>query len=141
MPPARTEVDVAGRRLENGQLVLDARLSGHDTFLTGTLLLEGQEVQVRILTFDDVTVLDPASPQELPPAGAVWSGVLRLPHGWRPPEIPDDLAKAAAEAGIDPGRWDAANARHLLTYLSEAREGPVRTQRIQVIITALRAEP
>ncbi|WP_338933188.1 hypothetical protein WEB32_34370 [Streptomyces netropsis] len=74
MPQGRAELPVIGRRLEDGahspQLRLDARLSGHDTFLTGTLLLEEQEIQVRILTFDDITILAPVSQQGLPALGA-----------------------------------------------------------------------
>ncbi|MEU9371485.1 hypothetical protein AB0D71_44055 [Streptomyces avermitilis] len=61
-----------------------------------------------------------------------------LPHGWRPPVIPEDFAQAAAAAGIDTDAWSEPEARQLLTFLGEAREGsPVRAQRIKAIITAL----
>lgn len=123
-------------------LVVDERLSGHDTFLSTTLRLEQpvhlRHLAVRILTFDDVTVLsplDPVLPQER--TGEEWSGTLLIPHGARPPAIPDDLAQAAAEAGVDTGGWSPAEARHLLTFLAEAGSASVRTERIGMIITAL----
>jgi hypothetical protein len=97
-------------------------------------------LQVRILTFDDVTVLSPLPGQDLPAAhdGQVFTGTLMLPHGWRPPLVPEDFARAAAAAGIDTGAWSEPEARQLLTFLGEAREGsPVRAQRIKAIITAL----
>lgn len=123
-------------------LVVDERLSGHDTFLSTTLRLEQPvhlpELAVRILTFDDVTVLSPLAPvlaQER--VGEEWSGTLLIPHGARPPAIPDDLAQAAAEAGVDTGSWSPAEARHLLTFLGEAGAASVRTERIAMIITTL----
>ncbi|MDT0615208.1 hypothetical protein [Streptomyces lancefieldiae] len=123
-------------------LVVDERLSGHDTFLSTTLHLEQPvhvpELPVRILTFDDGTVLsplDPVLPQER--TGEEWSGTLLIPHGARPPAIPGDLAQAAAEAGVDTGGWSPAEARHLLTFLGEAGSASVRTERIGMIITAL----
>ncbi|MEU9848153.1 hypothetical protein [Streptomyces sp. NPDC047985] len=123
-------------------LVVDERLSGHDTFLSAALRLDQpvhlSELPVRILTFDDVTVLLPLVPA-LPrgQAGEEWSGTLLIPHGSRPPTIPDDLAQAAAEAGVDTSGWPPAEARQLLTFLGEAGSGPVRTQRIGMIIAAL----
>lgn len=124
--------------------VLDVRLRGHDTFLTATLFLEvpyslPEGIRVRILTFDDITVLSPLDddPGLTGEAGQRWSGDLLLPHGSRPPPIPDDLAMAAAEAGIDPSTWSGPEARQLLTYLGEARPGPVRAERIRAIVIAL----
>ncbi|WP_424892255.1 hypothetical protein [Streptomyces sp. XH2] len=143
MPQARTAITVAGRHEAGPQgphLVLEEPLRGHDTFLTGTLLLDvpdAGEVQVRILTFDDITVLAPTDLATLPDdLGDRWSGTLRLPHGWRPPALPEDLARAAAEAGVDPAQWDAAHTRHALTYLSEARDPHVRAERIRLIVAA-----
>ncbi|MGW8355534.1 hypothetical protein [Streptomyces wedmorensis] len=43
-------------------LVLDARLEGHATFLTGTLTLDGHDIPVRITTLDDSTTLQPTQP-------------------------------------------------------------------------------
>ncbi|MFF8014725.1 hypothetical protein [Streptomyces sp. NPDC007929] len=145
MPRHTGELAVHGRleqREEKVLLIVDERLSGHDTFLSTTLRLARPvhlpELPVRILTFDDVTVLAPLGPA-LPQgqAGERWSGTLLLPHGARPPTIPDDLARAAAEAGVDTSSWSPAEARQLLTFLGEAGPGPVRTERIDMIIAAL----
>ncbi|GGW04139.1 MULTISPECIES: hypothetical protein [Streptomyces] len=146
MPRHTGELAVHGHlRQREGKmlLVVDERLSGHDTFLSTTLRLEQPvhepELAVQILTFDDVTVLSPLSlalPQER--AGEGWSGTLLVPHGARPPAIPDDLAKALAKAGVDTGGWSSAEARHLLTFLGEAGAASVRTERIAMIITTLR---
>lgn len=145
MPRHTGELAVHGHlRQREGKtlLVVDERLSGRDTFLSTTLRLEQPahlpDVAVRILTFDDVTVLSPLAPvlpQER--AGEEWSGTLLIPHGARPPAIPDDLAQAAAEAGVDTGGWSPAEARHLLTFLGEAGSASVRTERIALIITTL----
>ncbi|MFD4926353.1 hypothetical protein ACFWNE_34270 [Streptomyces goshikiensis] len=145
MPRHTSQLTVHGRlQQREGRmlLVVDERLSGYDTFLSTTLRLERpvhlSEVPVRILTFDDVTVLSPLDP--LLPQGQVgeeWSGTLLIPHGARPPTIPDDLAQAAAEAGVDTGGWSPAEARHLLTFLGEAGSDSVRTERIGMIIAAL----
>ncbi|MEU6183035.1 hypothetical protein [Streptomyces coeruleorubidus] len=145
MPRHTGELSVHGRlERREGRLlfVVDERLSGHDTFLSTTLRLDRPvhlpELPVRILTFDDVTVLSPLDPV-LPQAqaGKEWSGTLLIPHGTRPPTIPDDLAQAAAEAGVDTSSWSSAEARQLLTFLGEAGSGPVRTERISMIIAAL----
>ncbi len=145
MPRHTGELVVRGR-LERREgavlLVVDERLSGHDTFLSTTLRLDQPvrlpDLPVRILTFDDVTVLAPLV-SVLPQSqdGEEWEGTLLIPHGARPPTIPDDLAQAAAEAGVDTSSWSPAEARHLLTFLSEAGSGPVRTERIGLIIAAL----
>ncbi|MCX4461162.1 hypothetical protein OG585_47180 (plasmid) [Streptomyces sp. NBC_01340] len=153
MAPASTgELPVHGTRQERGghaQLfVLAERLTGHATFLTATLVVVDDAtaphcVQVRILTFDDVTVLSPLPGQNVPAGsdGQAFAGTLMLPHGWRTPLIPDDLARAAAAAGLDTGAWSEPEARQLLTFLGEAREGsPVRAQRIAAIISALEAQ-
>ncbi|MFE9610963.1 hypothetical protein [Streptomyces sp. NPDC006012] len=149
MAPARTgDLQVHGtqqeRRGRTHLFVLDERLTGHATFLTATLVLGDATapcpLQVRILTFDDVTVLSPLPGQELPTArdGQAFTSMLMLPHGWRPPVIPEDFARAAAAAGIDTDAWSEPEARHLLTFLGKARESsPVRVQRIKAIITAL----
>ncbi|MFD4123855.1 hypothetical protein ACFXKK_02980 [Streptomyces globisporus] len=145
MPRHTGELAVHGhlrQRERKTLLVVDGRLSGHDTFLSTTLRLEQPvhvpELRVRILTFDDVTVLSPLDqvlPQER--AGGEWSGTLLIPHGARPPAIPEDLAQAAAEAGVDTGGWSPAEARHLLTFLGEAGSASVRAERIAMIITTL----
>lgn len=145
MPRHTGELKIYGRleRREGTVLfVVDEPLSGHDTFLSTTLRLDQPthlpELPVRIHTFDDVTVLVPLV--SVPPqvqAGREWSGTLLIPHGARPPTIPDDLARVAAEAGVDTSGWSPAEARHLLTFLSEADSGPVRTERIGMIIAAM----
>jgi hypothetical protein len=145
MPRHTDELAVHGRleRREGTELfVVDERLSGYDTFLSTTLRLDRPvhlpELPVRILTFDDVTVLAPllsVLPQAQ--AGEGWSGTLLIPHGARPPTIPDDLAQAAAEAGVDTSGWSPDEARQLLTFLGEAGCGPVRTERLGMIIAAL----
>ncbi|WP_093801712.1 hypothetical protein [Streptomyces sp. Wb2n-11] len=145
MPMHTGELVVHGR-LEQYEgavlLVVDERLSGHDTFLSATLHLDQPvhlpELKVRIMTFDDVTVLSPLGPDlPLTQVGKEWSGTLLIPHGSRPPTIPDDLAQAAAEAGVDTSGWSPAEARQLLTFLGEAGPGPVRTERIGMIIATL----
>lgn len=149
MPMHTGELAVHGRLEQRGGrvlLVVDERLRGHDTFLSATLRLDQPvrlpELPVRIMTFDDVTVLSPLG-AVLPSAqvGEEWSGTLLLPHGARPPAIPDDLAQAAAEAGVDTTGWSPAEARQLLTFLGEASSGPVRTERIGMIIAALARRP
>ncbi|MFJ5721033.1 hypothetical protein [Streptomyces sp. NPDC093149] len=145
MPLHTGELAVHGRleqREEKVLLVVGERLSGYDTFLSPTLRLDQpvhlSELPVRILTFDDVTVLSPLVPA-LPQgqAGEEWSGTLLIPHGSRPPTIPDDLAQAAAEAGVEASGWSPAEARQLLTFLGEAGPGLVRTERIGLIVAAL----
>ncbi|GAX56706.1 hypothetical protein [Streptomyces olivochromogenes] len=145
MPMHTGELAVHGhleQREEKVLLVVHERLSGLDTFLSATLRLDRPimlpQLPVRILTFDDVTVLSPLGPA-MPQAQASeeWSGTLLLPHGARPPTIPDDLAQAAAAAGVDTSGWSPAEARQLLTFLGEAGPGPVRTERIGMIIATL----
>ncbi|MGC4950096.1 hypothetical protein ACLQ2N_28340 [Streptomyces sp. DT224] len=145
MPMHTGELAVHGHLEQRGNsvlLVVAERLSGHDTFLSATLRLEHEgtsvDLPVRIMTFDDVTVLSPLK-AALPPGqvGEEWSGTLLLPHGARPPTIPDDLARAAAEAGVDPSGWSPAEARQMLTFLGEADPGDVRTERISMVIAAL----
>jgi len=119
-------------------LVLDERLNGHDTFLSGSLELGiGDRLPVKILTFDHVTVLHPASTASLP-EGA-WSGRLHLRHGLRARSIPDDLATAAIRRGRRIGALDEAEARYAVTFLGEAASAPIRAARIDVIVNALPA--
>ncbi|MEU2227038.1 hypothetical protein [Streptomyces sp. NPDC018347] len=145
MPRPTGKLAVHGRlerRAGTELFIVDERLSGHDTFLSTTLRLNRPvdlpELPVRILTFDDVTILAPlVSVLPQAQAGEEWSGTLLIPHGARPPTIPDDLAEAAAEAGVDTSGWSPAEARQLLTFLGEAVPGPVRAERIGLIIAAL----
>ncbi|MHA5048859.1 hypothetical protein [Streptomyces sp. SD15] len=149
MPIHTGELAVHGRleqREEKALLVVHERLSGYDTFLSTTLRLDRPvvlpQLPVRILTFDDVTVLSPLGPA-LPQAqaGEEWSGTLLIPHGSRPPTIPEDLAQAAAEAGVDTSGWSPTEARQLLTFLGEAGPGPVRTERINMIVATMADRP
>jgi hypothetical protein len=117
-------------------LLLSERLNGRDTFLTGQLQLgNAPPVAVKILTFDDVTVLRIAD--HSPPPTTPWAGILHLPHGWRPRSIPDDLASAASTAGRDLQVLDEAALRYALTFLNEASTGTIRHARIDAIVSAL----
>ncbi|MGW7304064.1 hypothetical protein ACWGI1_00620 [Streptomyces sp. NPDC054835] len=144
-PTSTVQLGVRGRTKMSGEkvlLVLDEQLRGHDTFLTAILHLDqpvrADGLQVRILTFDDVTVLSPLQSTALPEEGEKeWSGTLLLPHGLRPPRIPNDLAAAVAEAGIDPDAWSGPEARQLLAFLGEAGTGPLRAERISLIVQSL----
>ncbi|MFJ3817721.1 hypothetical protein [Streptomyces sp. NPDC090056] len=117
-------------------LLLEDRLEGHDTFLTGTLTLDGHDIPVRITTLDDSTTLQPTQPlpDGLPQQ---WSGMLHLRHGQRPREIPDDLRAAAAAAGHDLNALDDAELRYALTFLGEATTPAIRTDRLTAIVTGL----
>ncbi|MFB7174550.1 hypothetical protein ACFCYM_27555 [Streptomyces sp. NPDC056254] len=117
-------------------LVLDARLEGHDTFLTGTLTLDGHDIPVRITTLDHSTTLQPTQPlpDDLPEQ---WSATLHLRHGQRPRQIPDDLRAIATTAGRDLDALDDAELRYALTFLGEATTPAIRTERLAAIVTGL----
>jgi hypothetical protein len=140
MPQTTTRMPVTGTVTTDSDgtmLILAERIDGHDTFLTGELEIDGHgTVNVRILTLDDVTVLrltaEPASA-----VVATWSGVLHLPHGWRPRSVPSDLTHAAAVANRHLGALDDAELRYALTFLDEAVTPQIRTGRIDVIVSAL----
>lgn len=118
-------------------LVLEQRLDGHDTFLSGTLDLGQGPVPVRIISLDDVTVLRPIEAIAAPTTA--WSGILHLPHGLRPRDVPPDLQGAADSLGRDLEALDAAELRYALTFLGEAVTEEIRTARIDVIVSALPA--
>jgi len=138
MPDSMT-LDVAGTVEHRGGtvlLVLDRRLEGHDTFLAGSIDLDGgHSLPVRILTFDDVTVLHPTTRVTL--ASGAWSGRLHLRHGLRRRDFPNDLAAAARARGRALDTLDEAEARYAVTFLSEATTASIRTARIEAIINAL----
>ncbi|MGW7318176.1 hypothetical protein [Streptomyces sp. NPDC054865] len=117
-------------------LVLDERLEGHDTFLTGTLTLDGHDIPVRITTLDDSTTLQPTQPppDDLPEQ---WSATLHVRHGQRPRDLPEDLRTAASAAGRDLDALDDAELRYALTFLGEATTPAIRTDRLAAIITGL----
>ncbi|MFI5642251.1 hypothetical protein ACIA8H_33235 [Streptomyces goshikiensis] len=117
-------------------LLLEERLEGHDTFLTGTLTLDGLDVPVRITTLDASTTLQPTQPlpDDLPEQ---WSATLHLRHGQRPHEIPDDLRTTAHAAGRDLDALDDAELRYALTFLGEATTPAIRTDRLTAIVTGL----
>ncbi|SFC62025.1 hypothetical protein [Streptomyces aidingensis] len=121
-------------------LVLTERLEGHDTFLSGSLDLNGCQLPVRILTFDDLTVLRPTALAELPEKDTRWTGILSLPHGLRPGAVPADLAEAAERAGRSLAALDLQQLRYALAYLGEASTEAIRQARIQVIVSALPEE-
>lgn len=142
MPATATVLHVTGTVASNSagaMLVLSERLDGHDTFLTGLLDAgNGPPTPVRILTFDDVTVLRLAGDGTAPSArDGRWSAVLHLPHGQRPREIPPDLAEAARYGRRDLTVLDAAELRYALTFLGEATTTEIRRARIAAILTAL----
>ncbi|MFD9575142.1 hypothetical protein ACFWBI_35635 [Streptomyces sp. NPDC059982] len=117
-------------------LLLEDRLEGHDTFLTGTLTLDGLDIPVRITTLDNSTTLQPTQPlpDDLPEQ---WSAMLHLRHGQRPREIPDDLRATAHAAGRDLDALDDAELRYALTFLGEATTPAIRTDRLTAIVTGL----
>ncbi|WP_162959221.1 hypothetical protein [Micromonospora tulbaghiae] len=118
-------------------LVLSERLGGHDTFLTGQLQLgDAAPTAVRILTFDDVTVLRLLD-QSPPALTNPWAGVLHLPHGWRARSIPEDLSTAATAARRDLRTLDEAELRYALTFLGEASTDAIRRSRIHAIVRGL----
>jgi hypothetical protein len=118
-------------------LVLSQRLDGYDTFLTGRLVLTGAEPMiVRILTLDDITVLRILDEDPIPIEG-VWTGVLHLPHGWRSPSLPADLAAAASDAQRDIRSLDGTELRYALAFLNEAGTPSIRQARINLIVQAL----
>lgn len=139
--PDPITIDVTGTIRDDGGsalLVLDERLDGHDTFLPGSLELgDGDRLPVKILTFDDVTVLHPASTASLP-EGA-WAGRLHLRHGLRARSVPDDLAAAATRRKRRIDALDEAEARYAITFLGEAANASIRAARIDVIVNALPA--
>jgi hypothetical protein len=118
-------------------IVLAARLDGYDTFLTGQLELIGQTpFGVRILTFDDVTVLRPREAPVVLHAGE-FAGVLHLAHGRRSQRVPRDLAAAAVSAYRDLDQLTEAEQRYALTFLEESTTAWIRQGRIDIIIAAL----
>lgn len=138
MKPTDQTLSVSGttRHDEDGLLlVLDQHIEGHDTFLSGRLDLGQELVPVRIISFDDVTVLRPMESVHV--TMPHWTGILRLPHGTRPRRIPADLADAAQENKRDLSALDTAELRYALTFLGEATTDTIRTARIKAIVSAL----
>lgn len=141
MPEATQGLSVSGTVAagsEGTMLTLSQRLDGHDTFLSGKLQLAGTErlTAVRILTFDDVTVLRLLDHSAAPSTGS-WTGTLHLPHGWRTRSIPQDLLAAAASANRDLSALDTAELRYALTFLGESTTSEIRQARIAAILQAL----
>jgi hypothetical protein len=117
-------------------LVLTERLEGYDTFLTGTLEVHGEELPVRILTLDDVTVLRLGGGR--PWARTTeWEGTLHLSHGARTLIPPDDLTALARDRRLDLTTLDEADLRYALTFLGEATTASIRAGRAAVIVEAL----
>ncbi|MEU6709647.1 hypothetical protein [Streptomyces wuyuanensis] len=116
-------------------LVLDARIEGHDSFLTGTLALDDFDIPVRITTLDDITTLQPT--QSVPGLPLRWAGILHLRHGQRPRNIPGDLTAAARAAARDLYALDDAEMRYALTFLGEATTPAIRRDRLHAIVHAL----
>ena len=119
-------------------LVLSARLSGHDTFLSGTLEVGEERLPVRIHTLDDVTVLRLAADRAWSgPAAGEWSGTLLLSHGARTLSPPEDLTALARDARRDLASLDEAELRYAVTFLGEATTPEIRAARARVIVDAL----
>jgi hypothetical protein len=117
-------------------LILASRLEGHDTFLTGTLDLGAEQITVRVMTFDDMTVLLPDHDAS-PPSTSAWTGALRLRRGRRQERVPADLAAAASEQGILLSALDEPEMRYATTYLDEATTPQIRQARIAAILGPL----
>lgn len=117
-------------------LILTARLEGHDTFLTGSLDLGTEQITVRVMTFDDMTVLLPEHDSPWLPA-AEWTGTLCLRHGRRHQHVPSDLAAAANEQGTLLSALDEPEMRYATTYLDEATTPQIRQARIAAILDPL----
>ncbi|MGW4412390.1 hypothetical protein ACWEJ6_50920 [Nonomuraea sp. NPDC004702] len=123
-------------------LVCATRLDGYDTFLSGDLTLNnGQQINVRILTFDDLTVLLPRQHLDGWADGQAWNGTLRLRPAARKAEVPDDIAEAMHAAGLEESSYDPGELTHLLTWLDEAADADLRHQRLAVIVQSLAAHP
>ncbi|GAA4900413.1 hypothetical protein [Streptomonospora salina] len=120
-------------------LVLSSRLDGHDTFLTGSLDVWGSSVPVRIMSFDDATVLYPEDLAGILEAGMRWHGTLHLPHGLRPRTVPPDLKERAADQERSLEGVDEAELRYALTFLSESTTSAIRQARVEAIVSALPA--
>ena len=137
MPSRSASFPVAGTVRPGGLLLLSRRLEGHDTFLTGTLRLGDAVVAVRILTFDDVTVLRPTDDRApLPPDGPR-HGVLDVSPGLRDRDVPADLADAAALRRRDVTALTGPELRYALTFLHEATTRSIREKRVDAILGAL----
>ncbi|SHN52678.1 hypothetical protein SAMN05660350_00415 [Geodermatophilus obscurus] len=147
MPATTAALVVAGSvetlTASSAVLLLDERLRGRDTFLTGRLELGSRDrqvradVSVRILTFDDVTVLRVAEALPGLTAGGRWSGTLHLPHGWRTVAAPADLIAAARTAERDLAALDEAELRYAVTFLTESTTDEIRRGRIGIIVASL----
>lgn len=140
MPSTSMNLPVSGRISYGSEvplLVLSSRLDGHDTFLKGSLDAWGASVPVRILSFDDVTVLHPEDQAGIPEAGTRWHGTLHLPHGLRPRTVPPDLKERAADHQRSLEVLDEAELRYVLTFLSESTTSAIRQARVEAIVSAL----
>jgi hypothetical protein len=123
-------------------LVCATRLDGYDTFLSGDLTLnDGQQINVRILTFDDLTVLLPRQQLDGWADGQPWNGTLRLRPAAKKADVPDDVAEAMHAAGLDESSYDPGELTHLLTWLEEAADADLRRQRLALIVQSLAARP
>ena len=137
--PLSLAVNGSIKHTENGSLfLLSKRVEGHDTFLTGSLEVDGEEerVLVRILSFDDVTVLHPTTQYPIE-SRKRWSGTLHLPHGLHPRLIPRDLQEVAEAADRRLDALDTAEIRYALRFLEEATTDQIRVSRIDAIVRAL----
>lgn len=141
--PLAYQVAVRGHREDHDgtcAYVLDRRITGHDSFRPARLRLTGRpdDVRVRVLTLDDVSVVVPL-PGE-PELADRWDGTLHLPAGPRGPAMPADLAAALVAAGVDPDALPDTMRRHLVGFVAEARRGPTRDARLAAAVNAVRRD-
>lgn len=137
MPANSVSISVSGTTRTNGALVLSERLDGYDTFLSGQLTVGTADISVRILTFDDVTVLRPMGADESIFIPSTWRGVLHISHGLRSREVPADLAQEVSARRRDLTALSEAELRYALTFLRESTTHKVRRSRIDAIASAL----
>ncbi|MBF6259876.1 HAD family hydrolase [Nocardia farcinica] len=139
MPATAISLPVTGR-FKGDHFILAERLVGYDTFLSGMLEINGISRSVRILTFDDITVLKMADSSGLTD-GVYESGILHIPHGLRSRQMALELERAASARRRDLTALDDAELRYALTFLSEAVEPEIREARVDAIISALPPVP
>ncbi|MGV9751122.1 HAD family hydrolase [Nocardia farcinica] len=139
MPAIAISLPVTGR-FKGDHFILSERLVGHDTFLSGVLEINGIKRSVRILTFDDITVLRVVEGGVLTD-GAHESGILHIPHGLRSRQIDFELEAAASARRRDLTALDDAELQYALTFLSEAVKPEIREARVDAIVSALPPVP
>lgn len=125
---------------QNTLLELDHRLEGIDTYLSGTLEIEGfdWQIPVRVLTFGQTTLLHPLEPLSLQlPAGTWQSAKLAVADLSGRHRIPADLETALRDAGHDPDLMHESERRYVVNFVGEARDPVIRRARIELALASL----